>query len=76
MTAAAKLAERNITIAELKATESALDSLFAQPFSNRVYAQCQELLDNREFLAGQVVMLGGDPGPNPVDRYMSETRAM
>lgn len=74
MTAAETLAKRNDVMLCLRDVDGKLESLFGQKHSNRVYAECLELLDIRYELAYELVCMGGDPGVDPTMRWKSETK--
>ena len=74
MTAAETLAARNDLILCLRDVDAKLRALFGQKHSNRVYAECLELLDLRYELAYDLVCMGGDPGDDPTIRWKAETK--
>jgi len=76
MTAAQFLEERNALMTALYECDHRLRFLFGQDYTNRVYAESLELLELRADLASQIVLAGGDPGPDPTDTRTDKTRAM
>lgn len=66
MTAAERLTERNQLMENLAAIDALLRQLFEGRYSNRVGAQCRDLLAERVEVGDRLHELGGDPGELPM----------
>lgn len=66
MTAAERLDARNDVILSIADIDEKLSGLFTGTTSYRAVAEARELLDIRLELAVDLIAMGGQPGPAPV----------